>query len=182
MPASASDADAPRYLEPLRLDNYYWSRRHHSRDDLRLTDAAVAIEELTAYRDAGGGTIVDVTSVGLGRDPTALAKISRATGVHIVMGCGYYYVDYHPRELAAADPRGSRISAFAVTMATNLSCPFLPWGAVIEIVRSDMGPRGGKACSLRKLSTNCGVAKCLGAAGPKRRERPRNITGAGACF
>ena len=103
VPASASDADAPRYLEPLRLNNYYWSRRHHSRDDLRLTDAAVAIEELTAYRDAGGGTIVDVTSVGLGRDPTALAEISRATGVHIVMGCGYYYVDYHPRELAAAD-------------------------------------------------------------------------------
>lgn len=103
VPASASDADAPRYLEPLRLENYYWSRRHHSRDDLRLTDTDVAIEELTAYRDAGGGTIVDVTSVGLGRDPAALAEISRVTGVHIVMGCGYYYVDYHPRELAAAD-------------------------------------------------------------------------------
>ena len=65
----AVNADAPRYLEPLRLENYYWSRRHHSRDDLRLTDTDVAIEELTAYRDAGGGTIVDVTSVGLGRDP-----------------------------------------------------------------------------------------------------------------
>jgi phosphotriesterase-related protein len=101
--SSASDADRDRYLEPLRLENYYWSRRHHSRDDLRLTDVGVAIAEMAAYRAAGGGTIVDVTSIGLGRNPMALAEISRATGVHIVMGCGYYYVDYHPRELVAAD-------------------------------------------------------------------------------
>ena len=101
--SSVSDADRHRYLEPLRLENYYWSRRYHSRDDLRLTDVAVAIEEMTAYRQAGGGTIVDVTSIGLGRNPVALAEISRATDVHIVMGCGYYYVDYHPRELVPAD-------------------------------------------------------------------------------
>jgi phosphotriesterase-related protein len=101
--SSASEADRHRYLEPLQLGNYYWSRRYHSRDDLRLLDVDVAIEEVTAYRDAGGGTIVDVTSIGLGRDPAALAEISRATGIHVVMGCGYYYVDYHPRELVAAD-------------------------------------------------------------------------------
>lgn len=103
VPASTPASERHRYLEPLRLENYYWTRRHHSRDDLRLTDATVAIEEVAAYRAAGGSTIVDVTSVGLGRDPRALAVISQATGVHIVMGCGYYYADYHPRAFGEDD-------------------------------------------------------------------------------
>lgn len=103
VPVSAPEEDRGRYLEPLEPRNYYWSRRHHSRDDLQLTDVAVAIEELRSYRRAGGSTIVDVTSVGLGRNPAALAEIARASGTQIVMGCGYYYADYHPRPITEED-------------------------------------------------------------------------------
>lgn len=116
VPASAKQADLQRYTEPLRPGNYYWSRRHHSRDDLQLLDVSVAIDEVTAYRGAGGGTIVDVTSVGLGRDPLAIAQISRAAGVHVVMGCGYYYADYHPRDIVAAD-----LDAIAAEIVSDLN-------------------------------------------------------------
>lgn len=59
-----------------------------------LTDESLAIEELTRFRDAGGGTLVDCTSEGLGRAPEALRRVSAATGVHIVMGSGHYRRPY----------------------------------------------------------------------------------------
>ena len=58
------------------------------------------IEEVYKYRLAGGGTIVDVTSIGIGRDPLALARISRATELNIVMGGSYYVIDSHPEDMS----------------------------------------------------------------------------------
>lgn len=87
-----------RAAEPIRLENYYWHRRNSnaSPDNLRLTSEADAIAELHLYRAAGGGAVVDATSIGIARDPAGLARVSRATGVHVVMGAGYYVADYHP--------------------------------------------------------------------------------------
>ncbi|MFL6302548.1 MAG: phosphotriesterase [Candidatus Sulfotelmatobacter sp.] len=58
--------------------------------DSILDDESLAIRELADYRDAGGCSLVDATSCGLGRNPRALRRISEATGVHIVMGSGWY--------------------------------------------------------------------------------------------
>ena len=66
------------------------------RDSINLLDERVAIEEAMAWRLEGGGTIVDATSVGIARDPLALARISRATGLSVVMGAGYYVPVSHP--------------------------------------------------------------------------------------
>jgi phosphotriesterase-related protein len=55
-----------------------------------LVDADLAINELQRYKRAGGRTVVDMTSVGIGRDPLALKTISSHTGVNVVMGTGYY--------------------------------------------------------------------------------------------
>lgn len=71
--------------------------------ELRLDDAALAAAELRRFRDAGGGTIVDVTLRDIGRDPLALRALSRASGVHVVMGSGWYVAPSHPPELAARD-------------------------------------------------------------------------------
>ena len=60
--------------------------------DVRLKD--VAIRELLKLKAAGGGTVVELTCGGLKPDPAGLADIARATGVHLVMGCGYYVEDY----------------------------------------------------------------------------------------
>jgi predicted metal-dependent phosphotriesterase family hydrolase len=61
-----------------------------------LHDEALAIEEVGVFRAAGGATIVDCTSEGLGRDPSALRRVAEAAGVNVIMGSGHYrrpYVD-----------------------------------------------------------------------------------------
>lgn len=76
------------------------------RGDGLLNDRALAVEELGAFVAAGGRTVVDCTSVGLARDPLALRDVSRATGLHIVMGCGYYrdpYLDDQPLNRLTVD-------------------------------------------------------------------------------
>ena len=59
-----------------------------------LHDEALAIEEVGVFRAAGGATIVDCTSEGLGRRPAALRRVAEATGVNIVMGSGHYRRPY----------------------------------------------------------------------------------------
>ena len=67
----------------------YWELRR---------DEAVIIEELAKFATAGGSAIVDLTLPGVGRDPQWLAGLSRATGLHIVMGSGWYRDAYYPAE------------------------------------------------------------------------------------
>jgi phosphotriesterase-related protein len=68
------------------------------RDAGLLRDEALAIEEVQAFAALGGRTIVDVTSVGLGRNPRGLAAVARATGVNVVMGSGFYRHPYLDRD------------------------------------------------------------------------------------
>jgi phosphotriesterase-related protein len=58
--------------------------------NLLRTDRAEAETELHRFREAGGGTVVDLTTLGLGPDPLGLRDLSVATGVHIVAGTGVY--------------------------------------------------------------------------------------------
>ncbi|KAB2873297.1 MAG: phosphotriesterase [Bauldia sp.] len=67
-----------------------------NRDNCQLVDADVAIEELMRFVELGGRTVVDPTNLGIGRDPRALQKISRRTGLHVVMGAGFYLEPSHP--------------------------------------------------------------------------------------
>jgi phosphotriesterase-related protein len=69
------------------------------RGDGLLNDPVLAVQELTAFVEAGGRTLVDCTNVGLGRDPRALAEVARATGLNVVMGSGFYRDPYLPEEL-----------------------------------------------------------------------------------
>ncbi|GII84508.1 aryldialkylphosphatase [Sphaerisporangium siamense] len=62
-----------------------------NRDDWLLGDQDLAARELAAFKAAGGGTLVDVTSAGLGRDPAGLRRVSEASGVAVVMGTGWYH-------------------------------------------------------------------------------------------
>jgi predicted metal-dependent phosphotriesterase family hydrolase len=62
-----------------------------------LNDETLAGQELARFATAGGGTVVDLTTDEIGRDPAALRRISEVTGVHIVMGCGHYRDPYLDR-------------------------------------------------------------------------------------
>lgn len=59
-------------------------------DNVKMLDEEVQNEEVGHFRAAGGTAIVDATTHGLGRDAVRLARTSRATGVAIVAGAGFY--------------------------------------------------------------------------------------------
>lgn len=61
-----------------------------------LDDETLAIAELQPVARLGGRTVVDPTCRGIGRNPQALERISRQTGLNIVMGAGYYLQSSHP--------------------------------------------------------------------------------------
>jgi phosphotriesterase-related protein len=69
------------------------------RDYWELTrDEPVVTAELVRYRDAGGTALVDLTLPGVGRDPAWLVRLARATGLYLVMACGWYREAYYPAE------------------------------------------------------------------------------------
>jgi phosphotriesterase-related protein len=87
-----------RVHEPLSLCNLAWARAHRfsNLDNMRLNDQQEAAREVRRFKDAGGGTIVEMSPRGMCRDPKGLAEVARAAGVNIVMGCGYYLGISHP--------------------------------------------------------------------------------------
>ena len=61
-------------------------------------DEPLISSELVEYREAGGTALVDLTLPGVGRDPAWLVRLARATGLHLVMGCGWYRGAHYPPE------------------------------------------------------------------------------------
>src|SRR4029077_8029785 len=55
-----------------------------------FNDEDVIADELDRFKELGGSVLVDLTDIGLGRDPLRLRRISERTGVRIVAGCGWY--------------------------------------------------------------------------------------------
>jgi phosphotriesterase-related protein len=72
---------------------------HRYLDNIQQFDVDLAISEAAYLKKAGCSSLVDVTSLGLGRDPMALAAISSATGLNIIMGSGYYQSSLMPAEM-----------------------------------------------------------------------------------
>jgi len=85
------------------MGNLSWLRYHpyENLDNVRLLDEQEAIDEVMLFKKAGGNTIVDVTSIGVGRDPKALARISRAIGLNVIMGAGYYTAPSQSPEMSS---------------------------------------------------------------------------------
>ncbi|HJX41727.1 MAG TPA: hypothetical protein VJ345_09710 [Anaerolineales bacterium] len=80
------------YRQPVSMGNRGRIIYHafDYRDNLVQSDVQLAAEEARLFRLAGGGTICDVSSAGLGRDPKALYRISVDTGLHVIMGAALY--------------------------------------------------------------------------------------------
>ncbi len=97
--------DTPSRLElwsrPLTPDIYAqlelgWPQNAEA---LVLDDELVAAEEINAYRELGGGAIVEVSSIGLNRSPEQLHRVSMQTGVPIIMGTGWYLDEWMPDDV-----------------------------------------------------------------------------------
>ena len=61
-------------------------------------DRPVILDELARFRAGGGTALADLTLPGVGRDPAWLRDLAQASGLHIVMGCGWYRTAYYPAE------------------------------------------------------------------------------------
>ena len=97
---NAPATDVAHWNEKLTLSNLHLARSHKPiKDNYLLMDEGVTINDVTYFRNMGGNTIVDVTNIGLGRDPMALQRVSNATGLNIVMGSGWYQRFYHPKNM-----------------------------------------------------------------------------------
>ena len=84
-------------------------------DNLVLDDPDDAIDELHALHAAGGRAVVDLTLEGMGRRLDELPEISRATGVTICVGCGWYVEEVHPPEID-----GKSVEELAVMLLAEL--------------------------------------------------------------
>ena len=69
---------------------------HSGKPDNIVTDEALVISELAVFREAGGQSILEMTSIGLDPNPQALRRISEASGVHIVRGISFYQATTYP--------------------------------------------------------------------------------------
>lgn len=100
-----TDTELAIWRLPVTLERLAFLHAHvwENRDLLLVQDVETTLREVLAFRAAGGGSIVDVTSVGLGRDPRKLAEIARRSGLNIVMGSGWYREAWHPRGHAERD-------------------------------------------------------------------------------
>lgn len=98
-PDSASGKDF--YHKPVSQEMVGRIRHHAAQnaDNAQLFDVPTAIEEVMLYKQHGGASLVDATSIGIARDPMGLFRISHATGVNIIMGASYYVAAAHPPDI-----------------------------------------------------------------------------------
>jgi predicted metal-dependent phosphotriesterase family hydrolase len=64
--------------------------------DTRLSEFDTALEELLAFKKAGGDAMVEVTTIDMGREAGRLAELSAASGVKIIAASGFYKGNYSP--------------------------------------------------------------------------------------
>ena len=93
-PIEPADLGVTLMHEHTLVDAWEWGGRLGY--DSTVDDEELLVEELAFYRDAGGSALVDVTPIGLRRDPSGMRRLAQATGLHIVMGCGWYRERVYP--------------------------------------------------------------------------------------
>ena len=92
------DPDTETVDRPITIDqigDLRWNAVSN-KFNLSLDDPEITVTELHRFHAAGGRGIVDVTLIGIGRRVAELPAISERSGVHIMVGCGFYRGPSHP--------------------------------------------------------------------------------------
>ncbi|XP_070556112.1 N-acetyltaurine hydrolase-like [Ptychodera flava] len=81
--------------EPMTLQNHGWVKQHpySNRQNLQLygNDWYSAVEEdLKFFKKNGGNSIVECTTMGIGRNIKKLKELSESSGINIISGTGFY--------------------------------------------------------------------------------------------
>ena len=93
--------DKNRAYKPVTIDTLGVLKRNPFAllDNVRLMDIQTQTEELMQFKYAGGRTVVDATTVGIGRDPFLLREVAARTGLQVIAGAGFYVKDSLPPEV-----------------------------------------------------------------------------------
>ncbi|MET9812140.1 phosphotriesterase [Streptomyces sp. NPDC006355] len=84
-----------------------------------LSSVAAARAELAAFREQGGGAVVQWTPYGLGRRAADLPPLSRECGVHVVAATGLHQ-DVHYDEATLAGLRGRLADVFVAELTDGI--------------------------------------------------------------
>ncbi|MFF9092952.1 phosphotriesterase [Streptomyces sp. NPDC014802] len=84
-----------------------------------LSSVAAARAELAAFREQGGGCVVQWTPYGLGRRAADLPALSRQSGVHVVAATGLHQ-DVHYDETVLKGLRGRLAEVFAAELTDGI--------------------------------------------------------------
>ncbi|MFF9210057.1 MULTISPECIES: phosphotriesterase [unclassified Streptomyces] len=84
-----------------------------------LASVAAARAELAAFREQGGGCVVQWTPYGLGRRAADLPALSRQSGVHVVAATGLHQ-DVHYDETVLKGLRGRLAEVFAAELTDGI--------------------------------------------------------------
>lgn len=87
-----SDEEKELFFSEVSIENIDVLRRNPFlvRDNMVLDSLEVIVKEVKRFAKAGGNTIVDLTNIGIKRDLAKIRKVSEATGVNVIAGCGLY--------------------------------------------------------------------------------------------
>jgi phosphotriesterase-related protein len=111
--------EAPPAYPRVTMENLGYVRWNllSMEDNMLLDDPELIAEELGDVVNHGGSGIVDLTIVGLGQRVADLPALARATGLHVIVGCGWYVEQTHSDWLKAASV--DEIRAHLVTELTS---------------------------------------------------------------
>lgn len=86
---------------PISIEILGWILANPSRhlEACVVKDVELAMDEAIRFREAGGGTVVDVTPVDIGRYPEGLKVIAEKTGINVVCGTAHYVAFHHPPDM-----------------------------------------------------------------------------------
>jgi phosphotriesterase-related protein len=70
---------------------------HYPNYEYVIDDEDLVANEVQEFLSRGGKTICDVTLDEIGRNPEALVRLSKRTGLNILMGCGWYREFNYPK-------------------------------------------------------------------------------------
>lgn len=98
----------------------------------------ILIDELRIFRQEGGASIVDTTNRNMGGDIRATLRLSEATGIHIIAGCGWYREAFMGEELSftPTDRLAEELIweiEHGICEGPNRNCTFIRPGIIGEI-------------------------------------------------
>lgn len=100
--------------------------------DHLLNDEDLAVAELDALARAGGQAVVECTTPDLGRNPAGLRRVAERTGLHVIMGTGWYRQPYYPEHIDRT-PTRSLAAGMVVELTEGVDGTDIRAGIIGEI-------------------------------------------------